>query len=115
MNDVHFHKLSMLMYFMFVLCISVIVLFTFRITTLRTNQIDAQIKSEIAKQPELIETPAPSPSPDPYTVEVPVAEDETYEVLKPPATYGSPSITRKTFREFLELNPQLAIPKDMRE
>ena len=89
MNDVHFHKLSMLMYFMFVLCISVIVLFTFRITTLRTNQIDAQIRSEIAKQPELIQAPAPMP------------------VIEP--------IPDSTFEEFLELNPTLARPSRMRD
>jgi len=91
MNDVHFHKLSMLMYFMFVLCISVIVLFTFRITTLRTNQIDAQIRSEILKQPELIQAPAPAPEP----------------VIEP--------IPDSTFEEFLELNPTLARPSRMRD
>ena len=93
MTEVQFHKLSMLFYLIFVLCISVIVLFTFRITTLRTNQIDAQIRSEIAKQPELIPAPAPAPESNPL----------------PPT-----AIESDTFKEFLELNPQLAKPKSLR-
>ena len=92
MTEVQVHKLSMLFYLIFVLCISVIVLFTFRITTLRTNQIDAQIRSEIAKQPELIPTPEPMSA----------ALDQSV-------------IKDSTFKEFLELNPQLAVPKEFRE
>ena len=89
MTDVHFHRLSILFYLIFVLCILVIILFTFRITTVQTNQNKTIIQEEIARQTELIPAPAPTPALEP--------------------------IPDSTFEEFLELNPTLARPSRMRD
>ena len=96
MTDVQFHRLSMLFYLVFALCMLVIVLFTFRITAVREKQIGSQIRTEMSNNQELIEAPEPQ---------------SPYQPLPLPPM----AIERSTFIEFLELNPTLAVPKSLRE